>query len=248
MVATVKIIPFAVPESVVETAVRTIADAGRPILAVAPYRQKSVTLIATTLPGLKASVMDKTRRILEDRLQPTGAILAGEERVVHDEAAVAAAIKTAAKDSDIVLIFGASAITDHDDVIPTAIERAGGTVRHFGMPVDPGNLLLLGDLDGKPVIGAPGCARSPKENGFDWVLSRLLADLPVSAETLTSRGRDRASWPGAGRGRSPQSSWRPGNHGAWAPPTSCWRDLAASRWCGGSFRRRSLPMPIRSLS
>ena len=42
---------------------------------------------------------------------------------------------------------------------------------HLGMPVDPGNLLLLGELDGKPVIGAPGCARSPKENGFDWVLS-----------------------------------------------------------------------------
>ena len=188
MVATVKIIPFAVRESVVERAVRIIADADRPILAVAPYRQKSVALIATTLPGLKASVMDKTRRILEERLRPAGAILAGEQRIAHDEAAVAAAIKTAARDCDIVLIFGASAITDHDDVIPAAIGQAGGTVTHFGMPVDPGNLLLLGDLDGKPVIGAPGCARSPKENGFDWVLSRLLADLPVSAETLSGMG------------------------------------------------------------
>ena len=188
MVATVKIIPFAVPEAVVDTAVRTIADAGRPILAVAPYKPKSVALIATTLPGLKVSVMDKTRRILEARLRPAGATLASEERVIHDEDAVATAIKRAAKDSDIVLIFGASAITDHDDVIPAAIGLAGGTVRHFGMPVDPGNLLLLGDLDGKPVIGAPGCARSPKENGFDWVLSRLLADLPVRAETLTGMG------------------------------------------------------------
>ena len=188
MVATVKIIPFAVREAVVDEAVRTIADAGRPILAVAPYRPKSVALIATTLPGLKASVMDKTRRSLEERLRPAGARLAGEERIAHDEAAVAAAIRQAARDSDIVVVFGASAITDHDDVIPAAIGRAGGTVTHFGMPVDPGNLLLLGELDGKPVIGAPGCARSPKENGFDWVLSRLLADLPVAAETLTGMG------------------------------------------------------------
>jgi molybdenum cofactor cytidylyltransferase len=188
MVATVKIIPFAVSEAVVETAVRTIADAGRPILAVAPYCQKSVALIATTLPGLKASVMDKTRRILEARLRPAGATLVSQERVAHDEAAVAAAIKQAAKDCDIVIVFGASAITDHDDVIPAALGLAGGTVLHFGMPVDPGNLLLFGDLGGKPVIGAPGCARSPKENGFDWVLSRLLADLPVSADTLTGMG------------------------------------------------------------
>ena len=188
MVATVKIIPFAVREAVVERAVRTIADAGRPILAVAPYRPKSVALIATTLPGLKASVMDKTRRILEARLRPAGARLISEQRIAHDETAVAAAIKAAAKDCDIVLVFGASAITDHDDVIPAAIGQAGGTVTHFGMPVDPGNLLLLGDLDGKPIIGAPGCARSPKENGFDWVLSRLLADLPVIPEALTGMG------------------------------------------------------------
>jgi molybdenum cofactor cytidylyltransferase len=188
MVATVKIIPFAVPEAVVGEAVRTIAGAGRPILAIAPFKPKTVALIATTLPGLKAGVMDKTRRILEERLRPAGARLAGEQRVAHDEAAVAAAIKQAARDCDIVLIFGASAITDHDDVIPAAIGHAGGTVTHFGMPVDPGNLLLLGDLGGKPVIGAPGCARSPKENGFDWVLSRLLADLPVGTETLTGMG------------------------------------------------------------
>jgi molybdenum cofactor cytidylyltransferase len=188
MVATVKIIPFALREAIVERAVRIIADADRPILAIAPYRQKSVALIATTLPGLKASVIDKTRRILEARLTPAGAVLAGEERVAHDEGAVAGAIKKVAGKCDIVLIFGASAITDHDDVIPAAIGLAGGTVTHFGMPVDPGNLLLLGDLDGKPIIGAPGCARSPKENGFDWVLSRLLADLPVNADTLTGMG------------------------------------------------------------
>ncbi len=188
LVATVKIIPFSVPEAVVEKAVGTIAAADRPVLAVAPYGRKSVALIATTLPGLKAGVMDKTRRVLEGRLRPTGAALAGEERVAHDQAAVAAAVKAAAERCDLVLVFGASAITDVDDVIPAAIRQAGGTVTHFGMPVDPGNLLLLGELYGKPVVGVPGCARSPKENGFDWVLSRLLADLPVTADALTGMG------------------------------------------------------------
>jgi molybdenum cofactor cytidylyltransferase len=56
------------------------------------------------------------------------------------------------------------------------------------MPVDPGNLMLIADIGGAPVIGAPGCARSPKENGFDWVLMRLLAGVPVTRDDVTAMG------------------------------------------------------------
>ncbi|MER9357935.1 NTP transferase domain-containing protein, partial [Mesorhizobium sp. M0514] len=87
-----------------------------------------------------------------------------------------------------VVIFGASAMSDFNDVVPAAIEAAGGTVIRAGMPVDPGNLLVLGTLDGKRVIGAPGCARSPKENGFDWVLDRLIAGLDVTAKDIAGMG------------------------------------------------------------
>ncbi len=97
--------------------------------------------------------------------------------------------------SDLIVIFGASAIADRRDVVPGAILKAGGRIAHFGMPVDPGNLLLLGSLPGgapahrqKPVLGAPGCARSPKENGFDFVLNRLLAGLDVGAEDIRRMG------------------------------------------------------------
>jgi molybdenum cofactor cytidylyltransferase len=85
-------------------------------------------------------------------------------------------------------VFGASAITDRRDVIPAGIVAAGGAVSHFGMPVDPGNLLLLGDLRGHPVVGLPSCARSPKVNGFDFVLHRLFAGLAVTGEDLMRMG------------------------------------------------------------
>jgi len=90
--------------------------------------------------------------------------------------------------AELVIVFGASAIADRRDVIPAAVEAIGGRIEHFGMPVDPGNLLLLADAGGRPVLGAPGCARSPKENGFDWVLMRLLAGLAVPREAITSLG------------------------------------------------------------
>lgn len=86
------------------------------------------------------------------------------------------------------MVFGASAIADRRDVIPAAIESIGGAVEHFGMPVDPGNLMLIGKVNNLPVLGAPGCARSPKENGFDWILMRLLAGLPVTRADVTGMG------------------------------------------------------------
>lgn len=186
MVATVKIIPFAAPRAAVEQA-EAIARNAR--IAVAPYRALKIGLVATTLPVLKPSVMDKTRRILESRLEPAGADIVAEKRVAHDAETLASALADPdLADADLLLIYGASAIVDRRDVVPEGIERAGGRIRHFGMPVDPGNLMLLADLDGRPVIGAPGCARSPKENGFDWVLQRMLAGIEVTPADVTGMG------------------------------------------------------------
>lgn len=181
MVATIKIIPLAVPASSLERARTAIAVPG--LAHVRPFRPVRAGLVSTTLPTLKATVMDKTRRLLEARLAPSGSILAEESRVAHDADAVAAQIARMARMYGMVIVFGASAVTDPGDVIPAAIRMAGGTVERVGMPVDPGNLLVLGSVNGVPVIGAPGCARSPKENGFDWVLARVLAgETPTSAD------------------------------------------------------------------
>lgn len=185
MVATAKIIPFAVPHSLVERA----AAQANGCVRVAPFRARPVALVATMLPHLKTSVLDKTRRITEARLSISGSRLIGEARVAHQIAETSAAIRDQiARGAELVLVFGASAIVDRDDVIPAAIAGAGGSIIHFGMPVDPGNLLLLGDIGGVPVLGAPGCARSPRENGFDWVLDRLMADCPVTAKDITAMG------------------------------------------------------------
>jgi molybdenum cofactor cytidylyltransferase len=185
MIGTVKIIPYAVPDATLSRALQA-AGGG---LRVAPYRRRRVGVISTLTPGLKTSVVDKTIQVLEARLAPAGAVVSQEARVEHDEDALAATIRRqAADEAELIVVFGASAIADRRDVIPAALEQAGGRVEHFGMPVDPGNLLLVGSLDGRPVIGAPGCARSPKENGFDWVLQRLLADVPVTRADITGLG------------------------------------------------------------
>jgi molybdenum cofactor cytidylyltransferase len=188
MIATVKIIPFAVAAGPRDTALKEATKA-EPVIRVAPYKIRKVGIVSTLLPGLAPKVVEKTLKVMTARIAPTGASIIAERRVPHDQTALAKAIDELLNHgAELVVVFGASAIADRRDVIPAALEAVGGEIEHFGMPVDPGNLMLVGKARGVAVLGAPGCARSPKENGFDWVLMRLLAGLAVGREDITGMG------------------------------------------------------------
>ena len=186
MVATVKIIPFAVGKAELDQALALADEAESGLVRLAPYRALDVHLIQTRLPSVKARVLDKTVGVTASRVSALGGRMIGESRSAHEVEALAERLK--ATNGDIILIAGASAITDRRDVLPAAIEAAGGEIVHLGMPVDPGNLLLLASLKGRPVLGLPGCARSPKPNGFDWVLQRLFAGLDVTGQDIMGMG------------------------------------------------------------
>jgi len=186
MIATVKIIPFAISGAAHDAALKAVPG---PLVRVAPYRIRKVGVVSTVLPGLAAKVIEKTLKVTAERLAPAGATIFAERRVPHERLSLARALDEVLKaGAELAIVFGASAIADRRDVIPAALEQIGGHVEHFGMPVDPGNLLMIGSADGHPVLGAPGCARSPKENGFDWVLMRLLAGLEVPRQDITGLG------------------------------------------------------------
>jgi molybdenum cofactor cytidylyltransferase len=188
MIATVKIIPFAVAGAAHNQAVAAAAKA-KPVIRVAPYKLHKIGVVSTLLPGLSPKVIEKTLKITSARIEPAGAKIIAEKRVPHEQTALARAIdELLDAGAELVIVFGASAIADRRDVIPAAVEAVGGVIEHFGMPVDPGNLMLIGKARSQAVLGAPGCARSPKENGFDWVLMRLLAGLPVTRADITSMG------------------------------------------------------------
>ena len=189
MVATVKIIPYGAPRSAVARAVEVAHSANRPLISVAPFRAMRAGLVQTKLPGTRDKVLDKAVGTTTKRLTSLGSTLNAERRVAHDAASIAGALKELkAEGCDLFLIAGASAIVDRHDVVPLGIAAAGGQVHHFGMPVDPGNLLLTAELDGKPVLGLPGCAKSPKYNGFDMVLERLAAGLTVGRAEIVRMG------------------------------------------------------------
>lgn len=178
MVATVKIISYAVPRAVVETA----AEAGAGAIALAPVVLRGATLVITEMgqgPG-------KGEAAIATRLDRLGMTLDAVEVVPHAEAAIGAAL--AAARSDLVLLLTASATSDPRDVGPMGLVAAGGTLSRFGMPVDPGNLLFYGRIGGRPVIGLPGCARSPALNGADWVLERVCCGIEPGPADIARMG------------------------------------------------------------
>ena len=188
MIATLKIIPFAIPSKLLRK-IKANKEDFENLLHVAPYPEKKVTLIQSRLPGTKETVLNSTLEATSFRLQNLGILNLNEARCNHDQNSLSELIIQAVKEqAELILISGASAVVDRRDVVPAAIEHAGGKIRHFGMPVDPGNLLLLGSINGIDVVGIPGCARSPKLNGFDWVLQRLLANIPVESVDIMRMG------------------------------------------------------------
>ena len=182
IVATVKIIPYAVGSSLLTAALACVVA-----LRVAAFRSVTVDLLQTVLPGQTAKAQAKTERVTRARLASLGAIVGRVETCAHDTAALTDQLR-ASTAAAITLVTGASATVDRCDVVPAALVAAGGHVERLGMPVDPGNLLCLGWLGERAVIGLPGCARSPKRNGFDWVLERLVAGVSVTGADIAAMG------------------------------------------------------------
>jgi len=179
MVATIKIISYGVADATLARACK----AGCGALSMAGPVVSRAGLVQTAVAGENGA---KGHRVLADRLAHLDVTLGANVVVPHEVAALSSEIELTA--GEVIFILTGSATSDLNDVAPEAVRAAGGTVTHFGMPVDPGNLLFLGDLNGTPVIGLPGCARSPALNGADWVMERILCGVPVGPADIAAMG------------------------------------------------------------
>ncbi len=182
MIGTAKIIPYGVAQEDLTKAISYASD----LMVCKPHAKRAV-LIQTTFSAIKTSTLDKTAKTTAQRLQARSSDLIKELRCDHAIDNVADALATAGSlQPDLVLIVGASAISDRFDVLPSAVMRCKGHVQRVGIPVDPGNLLMLAELGGMPVVGMPGCARSVKHNGLDLLLDRIICDIEITDAWLNS--------------------------------------------------------------
>lgn len=185
-IATVKIMPFAVHR---DTVAACVAAADEPSLQVRPFRPRRVGLVLTTMPDMNEALVDASIAASRARVEALGGLWGTELRCDHQAGALERAIRQALdRDCALVLIAGALMTTDRQDIVPRAIAQAGGRIEHFGMPVEPGNMLMTAYVGTVPVLSLPGCTRSPSPNGLDWVLRRVMADVAITARDIMEMG------------------------------------------------------------
>ena len=185
MVATLKIIPFFLSVRAVEAAEAILAEGA--LFACYPLQGCNAGLIQTVSPALKTSVRKTTHQVTDERLSALGCSLVSSIECEHDSVALSEEIKKMKVDGiSLILICGASAMSDRRDVVPQATTKAGGHIEQLGLAVDPGNLTMVARIDDTMIIGMPGCARSSRLNGLDWVLHLYLAGLPIDRNALAS--------------------------------------------------------------
>ena len=186
LAALVKIIPFGVPEARVKD-VECIAAEASAIVSVRPLKPAKVALIISGHESVKQRLINGFHEPVKNRIEFLGSELLMPMYVAHDAQAIAEGIRANAF-CDLILIASMSAIIDREDLVPTALLLAGGSITQHGVPVDPGSLLMMGYLGNVPVVGAPGCIKSPKTNVIDWILPRLLAGERLTRADLVAMG------------------------------------------------------------
>ena len=186
MVALVKIVPFGVPAARVVD-VERIAEASGAVLQIRPLEKKRVALIVSGTESTRTRLMKSFHEPVRRRIEGWGSQLLEPTFTLHTAHSISSAIRAYAT-ADLILIAGISAIIDREDVVPSALVLAGGSITLHGVPVDPGTLLMMGYLGEVPVVGAPGCIKSPKTNIIDWILPRLLSGERLTRANLVSMG------------------------------------------------------------
>lgn len=190
-IAKIKIIPFAIPNKVLEEAER--AALGNPLIYVDQLSPRKVSLIITGSPPIKDRLHESFEPALRTRIENLGSSIENVKFIPSDgeqeeDLLAEAMLKQIDDDVDLILLAGETAIMDRGDIAPQAVEAAGGSVISLGAPVEPGNLLMLADLKNTPVLGVPGCARSRKANVIDWLLPRLLVGEQMSRADIVALG------------------------------------------------------------
>ncbi len=189
IVISIKAIPFGIKKKYLKDIINISQDCFK----IFPFQKKNIHLIQTTNQNTRKKILEKTLEVTKDRLSACGINKIVEKKCLHEIKSICLQLNESINDNaDIILIFGTSAISDINDVIPKSIKEIKGKILRLGMPVEPGNLILLADIKQSKknisIIGMPGCAKSRKENGVDWILWRKLCNLKITSEDINHMG------------------------------------------------------------
>jgi len=185
--ATVKILPYALPAAAMEAAVA--AARGGAVVRVDPLLREEVALILVGAPIAESPRLQSMLEAIRQRVARYEASVRWVDRVPPRPRGIGQVLTARlAEGAKVVVVAGETAIMDPDDIIPRGLREGGVQVERYGVPVDPGHLLLLGYGGEVPILGAPGCIQGSLPDAVDLLLPRLLVGERLTSSDLVALG------------------------------------------------------------
>lgn len=192
-IAATRAIPLVVPKTKVEAVVRLAAEyrhanAGASPLRVRPFRKLRVGLLTTGGEVFNGRIEDKFGPAVRSKLEAFGSEVAEQRFAPDDRQTIVKEIHYLLEQRyDMILVTGGMSV-DPDDRTPGAIKASGADIVSYGTPMLPGSMLLIGYLNGVPIMGLPGCVMHDPYTSFDVLLPRILAGDIIVRDDIISMG------------------------------------------------------------
>lgn len=125
------------------------------------YKRPRIAVISTgdelvpfnkELPAGK--IRDVNTPMLSSLIEGKGSIAISFPIIPDKKEKLRVAMCDAIREADVLLVSGGTSVGEHDN-LPTLIEELGEVFVH-GIAIKPGKPTVIGQIDGKPVIGLPG--------------------------------------------------------------------------------------------
>ncbi|MDE5833413.1 MAG: trehalose-binding protein [Desulfovibrio sp.] len=176
-VAGTRAIPLYLSRSLFSRALAVLEDG--PLFRVAPMRAAKTGILVTGTEVFKGLIEDKFMPVISAKILALGSEVVATEIIPDDRDIMKEAVDRMLRAGVDLLITTGGLSVDPDDITRSVMLEAGLKNVVHGVPVLPGTMSLVGELDyeGRKVnvVGVPACALYYKTTFFDLVLPRLLA-------------------------------------------------------------------------
>ncbi|ADL12012.1 molybdopterin-binding protein [Acetohalobium arabaticum] len=144
------------------------------LFGIEPFVDKKVGVVVTGNEVYSGRIEDEFVPTLQRKFKRWGGELLDSIIVPDEVDEITEALSNLKESGAEVLITGGGMSVDPDDLTPKGIRNTGAEIVKYGVPVLPGNKLMLAYWDGIPVLGLPACVIFEEITVFDLIYPRLL--------------------------------------------------------------------------
>lgn len=186
-IAGIRIIPLAIEQKELDRAIAAGRQAS-PVLFVAPFRRLRVGVVITGSEVYSGRIKDRFEPRIREKLSQFESKIIGVTFCPDQLESISAAISHYLDEkADLIILTGGMSV-DPDDLTPTAIRESGARIVTYGIPAQPGNMLMLAYHGNTALLGVPGATLHHRSTTFDVVLPRIFAKDRIERKELKMMG------------------------------------------------------------